>query len=173
VLFTPRAVKERMSARRVSLCPPLNRLRTEVSRKFVIVLVKDRIWFHLIVFCKWAILPPIFFNCCTGGRCSFALPCEGALCWQLPSAVSKIHTLCKTVMTYSLKAITVFIFVEASRTINHLFTRLWCGLPGKSFDSRHRHLFFSSLQRLGRLWGPPTDLSVGYPGLLCVTEAWV
>ena len=46
-------------------------------------------------------------------------------------------------MTYSLTAITVFILVEASKMINHLFTRLWVGQRGNSFDSRHRQIFFS------------------------------
>ena len=71
-------------------------------------------------------------------------------------------------MTYSLSAITVFILVEANKISNHLFTRLWLGQPGNSFHSRHRQIFFSPSQRVGPLWGPPTDLSFGYPGLLCV-----
>ena len=83
-LFLPRVVKESMSVRCcVSLHPSLKRSRTEVWRKFVIVPVKDQIWFHMIVFCKWAILPHVIFSCCIWGRCSFALCCGGALCLQL------------------------------------------------------------------------------------------
>lgn len=63
--------------------------------------------------------------------------------------------MCKTVMTYSLTAITVFIIVEASKIINHLFTRLWVGQPGNSFDSLHRQIFFSPSQRLGCLGAIP------------------
>lgn len=84
VLFVPRALKERLSARCcVSLRLPLKRSRTEMSLKFVIVPVKDQIWSHVIVFCKWAVLPRVIFSCCTCGRCSFALSCEGAICLQL------------------------------------------------------------------------------------------
>ena len=73
-------------------------------------------------------------------------------------AVSKIHTLCKTVMTSWLTAISVFILVEASKMINHLFTRLWFGQPGNSFDSRHRQIFFLSIAALRLSLGPSHQL---------------
>ena len=59
--------------------------------KICSVPVKDQIWFHGIMFCKWAILPPVIFNCSTCGRCSFAVSCEGALCLHFLQPLSIMY----------------------------------------------------------------------------------